>query len=139
MTILGAEQMERANWLLTSEGSSASDSAACAAAAGRVYEKLDAQLTPLLGRAGFQALLARTAKLANAKLAPLAGALEDAAQLSARLQSLEPTFAAETAAVLFGTFLDLIATFIGDRLTVQVLRRSWPAIDETSPGRPQNE
>ena len=34
---------------------------------------------------------------------------------------------------IVGTFLDLIITFIGDRLTVQVLRGAWPAIDETAP------
>jgi hypothetical protein len=133
MTTRGEAQLERARWLLASEGGSSGESATCAAAAGRVYEKLDAQLAPLLGRAGAQALFARAAKLASTKAAPLAGALDDGAKLSARLQSLEPAVALETAAVLFGTFLDLIATFIGDRLTVQVLRNAWPAIEEMPP------
>ncbi len=131
----GTAQVERAKGLLASEGS-AGDSEACAAAAGRVYDKLDAHLTPLLGRAGVQALFARSAKLAPFELASgdeVAAGSEGSTKLRAHLQSLEPAVAIETAAVLFGTFLDLVTTFIGDRLTVQVLRSAWPAIEEAPP------
>jgi hypothetical protein len=54
-------------------------------------------------------------------------------KLGARLQALDPADATEAAAVLFGTFLDLIATFIGERLTVLVLRSAWPTIEDTAP------
>src|SRR6185295_6594537 len=124
-----AAQIARAKRLLASEGASVGDGAECAAAAGRVYDKLDAFLAPLLGRAGVQALFARSAKLSRGGLASPAepaAALEDSTKLSAWLQSLDPAGATETAAVLFGTFLDLITTFIGERLTVQVLRHAWP-------------
>lgn len=131
----GTAQVDRAKRLLASEGS-AGDSEACATAAGRVYDKLDAHLAPLLGRAGVQALFARSAKLAQAErasLAEVAAGGEGSTKLRAHLQSLEPAIAIETAAALFGTFLDLVTTFIGDRLTVQVLRRAWPAIEEAPP------
>ena len=115
-----AAQVERATWLLANEGDSGNSSEKCAAAAGRVYDKLDAHLAPLLGRAGVQALFARSAKLAHDGLASLAELcrprLEGSTKLRACLQSLEPAVATETAAVLFGTFLELITTFIGERL-----------------------
>jgi len=133
-------QIERAQRLLATEGSSGASAPACAAAAERVYDKLAGQLAPLLGIAGVRAMFVRSAKLARAELASLVegaagleGVCEDATKLRAFLQALEPTAATRTAAVLFGTFLELIITFIGDRLTVQVLRGAWPAIDETAP------
>lgn len=131
-----AAQIERAKRLLASEGASAGGGTESAAAAGRVYDKLDAHLAPLLGRAGVQALFARSAKMSHgglASLAELAAALEGSTKLSAWLQSLDPAVATETAAVLFGAFLELITTFIGERLTVQVLRSAWPTIEETAP------
>lgn len=134
MTRPSAAQAERARQLLASEGD-CSNTEACAAAAGRVYDKLDAQLMPLLGRAGFRALFMRSAKLAQSELPSLAGvahSLESATRLRAWLQSLELVAAIETAAVLLGNFLELTTTFIGERLTVQVLRQAWPEIRETA-------
>ena len=127
-------QAGRARQLLASEGDGSS-SEACAAAAGRVYDKLDAQLTPLLGPAGVHALFMRSAKLAQSELAPLgevSASLESSTKLRGWLAPFEATRAIETAVVLFGTFLDLITTFIGERLTVQVLRRAWPGIEGTA-------
>jgi len=131
-----ASQVDRARQLLASEGDCSTGPEACAAAAGGVYDKLDAQLTPLLGRAGVQALFARSAKLARierASVAEVASALADSTKLSAWLQSLDPAAVTDVAATLFATFLALITTFIGDRLTVQILRTAWPAIEETAP------
>jgi hypothetical protein len=130
-----AAQAERAGQLLASEGD-CSSTEACAAAAGRVYDKLDAQLVPLLGPAGVHSLFVRSAKLAQSELASRPGvatSLESATRLRAWLQSLELAAARETAAVLLGTFLDLVTNFIGERLTVQVLRNAWPGIQETAP------
>ena len=118
------------------EGDSGVDAAECAGAAGRVYDKLAGQLAPLLGLAGVQSLFARSAKLARAatsSLAEVAAANDTATKLRACLQTLEPATASAAAAVVFGIFLDLIVTFIGDRLTVQVLRGAWPAINKMAP------
>jgi hypothetical protein len=38
--------------------------------------------------------------------------------------------AGDSAAALFGTFFTLMTTFIGERLTTQVLRSAWPTIEE---------
>ncbi len=129
-------QIERAKRLLVREGAFAGGSTECAAAAGRVYEKLDAHLAPLLGRAGVQALFARSAKISHsglASLAELGAAVGCSIELCTWLQSRDPEDAAKIAAVLFGAFLELITTFIGERLTVQVLRNAWPTIEDTAP------
>jgi hypothetical protein len=103
------------------------------AAAARVFDKVRLQVTPLIGAAGFQALFARSARLAQADVAGLAGlagtgpALDQAAALRDCLRGQSPEVAGESAAFLFATLLELLATFIGDRLTDQVLRGGWPA------------
>jgi hypothetical protein len=136
MTGPSAAQVDRARRLLAAEGDSGASADACAAAAKRVYAKLSAQLSPLLGAAGVEALFARSAKLAGAerpRIAELADGIDASTRLGACLQALAPAAASDTAALLFGTLLELIVTFIGDRLTVQALRGAWPAIEETAP------
>ena len=130
-----ATQVERAKQLLANEGGSGRSSTECAAAAWRVYEKLNARLAPLLGSAGVQMLFVRSAKLAQAEFASLAEVATPGglSKLGACLQALDPADATEAAAILFGTFLDLITTFVGDRLTVLVLRSAWPTIEDTAP------
>ena len=49
------------------------------------------------------------------------------------MQALDLSVATEAAAALFGTFLELMTTFIGERLTVLVLRSAWPTIEDTAP------
>jgi hypothetical protein len=130
-----AMQVETAKRLLASEGNSGRSSEECAAAAWQVYEKLNARLAPLLGSPGVQMLFARSANLAQAKFESLTKVttLQGIEKLGACLQAFDPTDATEVAATLFGTFLDLITTFIGERLTVLVLRSAWPTIEDTAP------
>jgi hypothetical protein len=125
-------QMERARRLLALEGAAGS-AGECAAAAGRVYDKLHAYMAPLVGDAGFQLLFARSAK-PQGELAAFAevSTREGSTKLRECLQALDPAVGTESAVVLFGTFLALIATFIGERLTTQVLRSAWP-IEEAAP------
>jgi hypothetical protein len=128
-------QVARAKRLLALEGDAGSSSAGCAAAAWSLYEKLNARLAPLLGAAGVQALFVRSAKLAQADFPSLAEVAtpDGMKKLGAGLQALEPADATEVAATLFGTFLELMTTFIGERLTVLILRSAWPTIEETVP------
>jgi len=131
MSRTSTTQLEKAKRVLASEGAPWSSSEECAAAAWRVYEKLNARLSPLLGLAGVQALMVRSVKLAQAEFPSLAevATAEGLTRLGSCLQALDPSIAAEAAAALFGTFLELMTTFIGERLTVLVLRSAWPAID----------
>lgn len=127
-------QMERARRLLALEGAAGSADK-CATAAGRVYDKLRAHLAPLVGDAGVQLLFVRSGKLAQGEFAWLAGVsiLEGSTKLREYLQAQAPAVATESAAALFGTFFALITTFIGERLTLQVLRSAWPTIEEMAP------
>jgi hypothetical protein len=127
-------QLERVRQLLAHEAA-ASSTNECAAAAGRIYDKLQAHLGPLLGAAGVQALLVRSAKLAHSDFSFLeAGLLEGPTKLREVLQAQDTAIATESAAALFGIFFELLTTFIGERLTIQVLRSAWPMIDETASG-----
>ena len=128
-------QIARVRRLLVLEGASGDGAQACAAAAGRVHDKLTAQLSPLLGAAGVQALFRRSATLVQGERPVLAdvGTLESSTRLRELLGALEPDVARETAEALFGAFFALITTFIGERLTTQALRGAWPTIEEAPP------
>lgn len=129
MSAWEAGQVERVERLLAHEA--AQDSVG---AAGRVYEKLEQQLAPLVGAAGVQALFMRSAKLAQGEFADLAQAsiFEGSAALRERLAG--PRGIAQQSAIdLFATFLALVTEFIGERLTHQILRRAWPMLNEQVP------
>jgi hypothetical protein len=132
MTRPSAAQIEMARRWLVDEGGAGGTSEACATAAGRIHDRLTAQLAPLLGAAGVQALFVRSGKLAQAELASAAegASLEGSTKLAAHLRALDPLTAMETAVALFARFLELVTTFIGERLTIQALKRAWPRIDE---------
>jgi len=104
--------------LLAHEGAASSQDARANTAAGRVYDKLQLQMGPLLGVAGVHLLFMRSAKL------------ESSTKLRERLQAQDPAVATESAAALFGTFLTLSTAFIGERLTTQVLRNAWPTFEK---------
>jgi len=97
-------------------------------AAGRVYDKLHLHLAPLLGKAGVELLLVRSAKLVLGEFAFLteASILGGAAALHARVRPPAPALTDESVTALFATFFALLMTFIGERLTIQVLRSGWP-------------
>ena len=135
---------------------------AWATAAGRVFDKLHAhldrlgmlgdeapadpgrvgaagaqgpgQLGVVLGAAGVQALLVRSARVAHGEFACLeVAALADSTKLRECLRAHEVTVVAASAVALFAGFLALITAFIGERLTGQVLRKAWPIFAETQP------
>ena len=123
-------RLEWATRLLAHEGATGGEGEP-GAAAGLVYDKLSASLVPLLGAAGVDALFARSVVLVQGKSAIFgeASVLGGAPKLRASLRAQDPAIPPESAAALFGTFLALITTFIGDRLTAQVLRSAWPTFE----------
>jgi hypothetical protein len=127
--------MERVRRLLAHEGAFGGSSEALAVAAERIHDKLTAHLSPLLGSAGVQALFVRSVKLARLGLAPTTDVpvLASSTDLSTFLRQLEPAVATNVAEALFATFLALMATFIGERLTHQALRSAWPTLEEEAP------
>jgi hypothetical protein len=127
--------MERARRLLAHESAADTAVASATTAAGRVYDKLHAHMAPLVGVAGVQLLFVRSGKLAQGEFAWLSevSILEGSTKLRERLQGQDPAVAPESAVILFGTFFALVTTFIGERLTTQILRRAWPTIEDTAP------
>jgi hypothetical protein len=59
-------------------------------------------------------------------------AVESAGNLRTALETQGPTQALEAAAALFGAFLTLIGTYVGERLTTGMLRGAWPSLEEPS-------
>jgi hypothetical protein len=129
-----AEQLEIAHRLLALEGA-AGGSNQHAAAAANVYKKLRSHLGPLVGLAAVRGLLVRSAMLTKVQF-PFIGDVSvenDEAAVNALRASLggqQPVAATQAAAFLFGAFLTLLSTYIGERLTTQALQSAWPNIDE---------
>ncbi len=96
------------------------------------YDKIHAQLTPLIGASGVDVLFVRSAKVTKREFAWLSehSLLSGGTRLRDYLQSAEPPVATESIELLFATFFALTAALIGDRLMTQVLRRAWPTIME---------
>jgi hypothetical protein len=126
--------VDAARRLLAHEGGNGGSAEADAAAAARVYEKLHLHLTPLVGLAAVQVLFARSAKLTRGEFPRLGDSafVESSTKLQECLRAQEPAVIEEAAAALFGAFLDLITTFIGEALMTEVLRRAWPAVEESA-------
>jgi hypothetical protein len=100
--------------------------------ASLVDERLRLHLAALMGRVGFRALLSRALVLANAEIPWLRavdvqadGSLEGLDELKARVGSNEFL---EGCVVLLAQFLGLLVTFIGEDLTLRLVRESWPKL-----------
>ena len=97
----------------------------------RVFEKLRSHLSRLVGVAGFQALLARALALAKNEVDWLAAVQVQAdATLegfgeAAQSQSAEAIV--EGSATLLAQLLGLLITFIGEALTLRLVKDVWPA------------
>jgi hypothetical protein len=102
--------------------------------------KLRWHLTKLVGLAGFQALLARALALARPEadwLEPVrvtADAVLEGFHEAAQCQSAETV--AEGSTALLAQLLGLLVTFIGQALTLRLVREVWPeaAMDKGNSG-----
>jgi hypothetical protein len=98
----------------------------------RAVEKLRIPLTKVAGTQGFRSLLARALTLANAyapSLGPLRigndGSLQGAVDPPAPQTASE---AADGGTALLAEMIGLLLLFIGETLTLQLLRASWPDV-----------
>lgn len=142
-TATRGEHLEAARRLLAHEATGAGGIADHAAAAASVYAKLFRSLGPLLGEAGVGALLARSVKLTQSAFPALADVLAggelpgDASEAGERLRSslgrLEPTDRLAAAAAVYGAFLRLLTSFVGEALVRQVLRNAFSGMDQGAP------
>jgi hypothetical protein len=97
-----------------------------------VVEKLRPNLVTLLGNVGFRALISRALVLTNSEIAWLRavhvkadGSLEGLDELEAQL---DPEEIAEGRVVLLAQLLGLLVAFIGESLTLRLVRDVWPKL-----------
>jgi hypothetical protein len=97
--------------------------------AARVWEKLRVSLTRFAGADGFTALLRRALALARAEVPSLNGiqVKPDGSLQGLDRLAADPTNAGPDAAVaITAHLLGLLVTFIGEPLTVRLVREAWP-------------
>ena len=101
-------------------------------AAFLVGEKLRPQLAALMGNVGFCALLSRALALANTDIPWLRavhvkadGSFEGLDELEAQV---DPEEIFEGCVVLLAQLLGLLAAFIGENLTLHLVREVWPKL-----------
>jgi len=98
----------------------------------QVSDKLRPHLATLMGTGGFRALLSRALALATVEVPWLRsvhvkadGSLEGAAELHSRLG---PDKFLEGRVILLAQLLGLLAAFIGETLTLRLVRDAWPKV-----------
>jgi hypothetical protein len=97
-----------------------------------VGEKLRPHLATLMGNLGFRALLSRALALANAEVPWLCavrvkadGSLEGLDEVEAHV---DPEEVFEGRVVLLAQLLGLLVAFIGENLTLRLVREVWPKL-----------
>lgn len=98
-----------------------------------VCEKLRAPLSGLVGNTGFGALMSRALALATEEAPWLRGVHVKAdgslERLTERGAQVDREKTLEGRIALLAQLLGLIGTFIGEDLTMQLLRDAWPTLD----------
>jgi len=97
-----------------------------------VGEKLRPQLATLMGNVGFRELLSRALALANAEVPWLRavrvkadGSFEGSDEFGAQV---DPDEVFEGSVVLLAQLLGLLVAFIGEDLTLRLVREVWPKL-----------
>jgi len=116
--------------VLKRRAGSAADAAAVAAAARRAYDDLAGVVVPLIGQVGVEALTARASHLAQRQYSwGQTGEKQGAGpfgHVRLWLERQDPAVATEAAAEVLSTLGGLLVTFIGQPLTMRLLRKAWP-------------
>ena len=101
-------------------------------AAFQVWDKLRPQLETLMGKGGFRILLSRSLALSSGEVPALRAVrvdtdnpLQGLAELQSQLNADE-LFGARV--VLLAQLLGLLETFIGEKLTLRLVRETWPKL-----------
>ena len=107
-------------------------------AAPPAVDKLRFHLSKLIGPAGFQAFLDRSLGLARAEFPWLAevqvepdGALKGLREV---VEGRDPAEAAAGVTAVLAHFLGLMVSFIGDPLTLRLMRAVWPELSLSDAG-----
>ena len=107
------------------------DAIAIARASSEIWLQMSAQLTPVIGGNGVEAILQRSLYLTSAAFPWLASSDEHIGheslpeRISTCLAGCEPVVAAQASSSLLITFTELLATLIGNSLTMRLLGPVW--------------
>lgn len=130
--------------MLAQRAGSHAGAKALAAAARGAYDDLVRVSVPLIGQVGVHALADRASHLARREHSCLLETKPDLAdepfaRMIACLERQEPSVAAEAAATVFALLAGLLVAFIGEPLTMQLLRQAWPDVLFDASTRSQNK
>lgn len=109
------------------------DALVIARATAEIWLQMSAQLTPVIGGNGVDAILKRSLYLTSAAFPWLASPDEQIdheslpVRISMRLAGRDPVAAAQASSSLLITFTELLATLIGNSLTRRLLDPLWAA------------
>ena len=125
---------ELARRLLVHEAGGRQAPADLAEATERAFQRLRQRLARLIGLAGFNALLARALRLAQADFPALervafdehAGTGLTGARQFATAAAGDPAEAGAALVAVLAQFIGLLKTFIGEDLGVRLVREAWP-------------
>ena len=126
----GPEMLDLAHRLLVYEASAGNGSEAGELATVRVYEKLRRSLIEFVGEAGFQSLESRALTLARPESSGSGAAghgtsWSGAGKIEADFH-MDKEWAGEVGILLIGHLLGLLRMFLGEALTLRLLRNAWP-------------
>ena len=132
------EMRDLAQRLLTYEADGGDTSEPAGSATLRVYEKLRQRLVELAGTAGFQALASRALTLAKSEDPSLGSVRVTADGNLEGMSAIEPPIDVEKdqvhdgGVVLVSRLLRLLLIFLGEALTMNLIRDVWPdaALDD---------
>lgn len=110
--------------------------------AAQVLERLDNVLVRVAGHAGSRSLMERALSIARSEAPVLAGMRVPPAGsfLEAGWQfPATSSFDAENdQVILVSHVLQLLRTFIGERLTLQLIKEAWPDLEQNNGAAPRN-
>jgi len=134
-----------ASWLLAKELGGEADPASLFGAGERVCQKLSVRLSRRVSPDGSHAILSRTLHLARVEFPFFEGVRAGRAPgmglegLDARLHDVDAGEARQGLLVVVRTLLDLLVGFIGEELTLRMVREVWPDLPSRQPTRPGQE
>ena len=114
--------------VVRSRAGTGADSEAFVRAARSAHDDLAGVLVPLIGELGLKALSARALHLTkhDYPLETVSGEGELSEGLGEWLEQLDAARVPDAAPAMLATLGGLLTTFIGDGLTLRLLRKAWP-------------
>jgi hypothetical protein len=124
--------------LLEYEASQNNDQGGLAGASEHVSRKLSSHLSKIIGREGCRTLFMRAAKLTTREY-PSFGSVEIAQDSSLSRYQDNPQADSKSAAAFLEHIFNLLITFIGEDLTLQVVGAVWPELSQSAADSSETE